>query len=205
MKREEIKSIFAEATDEQLKMIMDLNGADIEKIKSKLKQAENDLKEKTEDFNRLNTELESLKTSNADGAEWKTKFEALQAENEAKEKQAEADRILKEKNDIIEKRFVEAVGEKTFSHEAIKQMYLKKFGEALDLEENQGKADKDVFHSLVKDDATAFKGVEAVRLAGGTPNGNGKFKSKDEILSIKDGAIRRTEMINNPQFFPELK
>ena len=33
MKREEIKSIFADATDEQLKAVMDLNGADVEKAK----------------------------------------------------------------------------------------------------------------------------------------------------------------------------
>ena len=32
MKREEIKSIFADATDEQLKTVMDLNGADVEKV-----------------------------------------------------------------------------------------------------------------------------------------------------------------------------
>ena len=31
MKREEIKAIFAEATDEQLKKIMDLNGSDVER------------------------------------------------------------------------------------------------------------------------------------------------------------------------------
>ena len=33
MKREEIKAIFADATDEQLKAVMDLNGADVEKAK----------------------------------------------------------------------------------------------------------------------------------------------------------------------------
>ena len=32
MRREEIKSIFADATDEQLKAVMDLNGADVERI-----------------------------------------------------------------------------------------------------------------------------------------------------------------------------
>lgn len=204
MKREEIKSIFAEATDEQLKQIMDLNGADIEKAKAKVKDIEAKLKEKTEAFDTLNTEFENLKSSNADGAEWKSKFEALKAENDAKEKQAEAERILNEKNEIISKRFSEAVGDKEFSHEAIKELYLKKFGEALDLEENQGKADKDVFHALIKDDATAFKSGTKIELAGGSARPIGKYKSKAEILAIKDGATRRAEMVNNPQFFPEL-
>jgi hypothetical protein len=57
---------------------------------------------------------------------------------------------------------------------------------------------------LTKDDATAFTGVTAVRLQGGRPQGSGKYKSKDEIMSIKDGALRRAEMLANPQFFPEL-
>ena len=86
MKREEIKSIFADATDEQLKAVMDLNGADVEKVKSKVTALETELKEKKSDFDKLNTEFEALKTANASGEDWKAKFEALQAENIAKEK-----------------------------------------------------------------------------------------------------------------------
>ena len=123
MKREEIKSIFADATDEQLKAVMDLNGADVEKAKSKVTALETELKEKKADFDKLNTEFEALKTANASGEDWKAKFEALQAENVAKEKQAEADRILAEKNADIEKRFAECVGDKKFSHDAIKADY----------------------------------------------------------------------------------
>lgn len=204
MRREEIKSIFADATDEQLKAVMDLNGADVEKVKSKVTALETELKEKKADFEKLNTEFETLKTANASGEDWKAKFEALQAENVAKEKQAEADRIMKEKTENINNRFNAAVGEKKFSHEAIRESYLKKFGDALDSAENQGKSDIDILHALTKDDAAAFTGVTAVKLQGGTPQGIGKYKSKDEIMSIKDGTLRRAEMLANPQFFPEL-
>ena len=41
MKREEIKAIFADATDEQLDKIMSINGADVEKYKSKVTALEN--------------------------------------------------------------------------------------------------------------------------------------------------------------------
>ena len=44
MKREEIKTIFPEASDEQLKQIMDLNGADVEKFKAKVTDLETELK-----------------------------------------------------------------------------------------------------------------------------------------------------------------
>lgn len=183
MKREEIKAIFPDATDEQLKSIMDLHGSDVEKAKSKVTALEAELKEKKEDISKLNDEFEALKAANASGEDWKAKFEALQAENIAKEKQAEADRILAEKNADIEKRFDACVGDKKFSHDAIRQAYLKKFGEALESEEFKGKGDTEIFHSLSKDDAQAFTGVTAVKLAGGKATGTGSYASVKEIMN----------------------
>lgn len=203
MKREELKQI-AELTDEQIKAIMDLNGADVERAKSKVTALEAELKEKKADFDKLNGELEALKTANASGEEWKTKYEAIVAENEAKAKQAEADRILAEKTESINKRFEAVLGDKKFNHDAIREAYLKKFGDALENKEYEGQSDSEIFHALSKDDATAFKGVTAVRLAGGKPTGSGKYSSKDEIMAIKDGVTRRAEMLAHPQLFPEL-
>ena len=204
MKREEIKAIFADATDEQLKAVMDLNGADVERVKAKVTALEADLKEAKETIDKTNTEFEALKSSNAGAEEYKSKYEALVAENEAKAKQAEADRIAKEKAEGLDKRFETVVGDKRFSHEAIRADYRRKFESALADKENEGKSDADIFHALTKDDASAFTGVMAVKLQGGRPQGSGKYKSKDEIMSIKDGALRRAEMLANPQFFPEL-
>ena len=203
MKREEIKSIFPDATDEQLKSVMDLNGTDVEKAKSKVTALETELKEKKSDFDKLNTEFEELKKSNASGEDWKTKFEALQSENIAKEKQAEADRILAEKNADIEKRFNECVGDKKFSHEAIKSSYLKKFADALESDDYKGKGDADIFHALTKDDATAFTGVTAVHLAGGRPQGVGgkQYTSKAEIMAIKNYDERIEAISNNKHLF----
>lgn len=173
MKREEIKNIFPDATDEQLKAVMDLNGTDVEKVKSKVTALEAELKEKKEDSDKLNTELEALKTANASGAEWKSKYEAIVAENEAKAKQAEAERLTAAKNADIEKRFNACVGDKEYAHEAIKAAHLKSFAAALDSEEYKGKGDAEIFHALTKDDAAAFKGVTVVNLAGGRPQGGG--------------------------------
>ena len=61
MKREEIKAIFPDATDEQLKSVMDLNGTDVEKAKSKVTALEAEIKDKKADFDKLNKELEALK------------------------------------------------------------------------------------------------------------------------------------------------
>ena len=183
MKREELKQI-AELTDEQIKAIMDLNGADVEKVKAKVTALEADLKEAKEANDKINTEFEALKSSNAGAEEYKSKYEALVAENEAKAKQAEADRILKEKSENISNRFNTVLGEKKFSHDAIREAYLKKFGDALESKDYEGKSDADIFHDLTKDDATAFTGVTAVKLAGGRPAGTGHgYSSVKDIMN----------------------
>ena len=71
MKREEIKSIFPDATDEQIQSVMDLNGSAVEKYKSKVTALEADLKEKNKDFDKLNSEFETLKESGASAEDWK--------------------------------------------------------------------------------------------------------------------------------------
>ena len=191
VEKEVAEKIFAERSKE------------IEADKAKREKLETELKEKTDSLDNLSKEFEDLKANNASAEEYKSKYEAVIAENEAKAKQAEADRILAEKTENISKRFDAVVGEKTFSHSAIKADYLKKFGEAIELEDNKSLSDEQIFHNLIKDDATAFTGVTAVKLAGGRPSGT-SGKTRDEIMDIKDGNTRRAEMLANAHLFPEL-
>lgn len=184
-------------------------GKELEAEKAKRESLENDLKESKLSFENLNKELEKLKTENAGVEEWKSRFEALKAENEAKERQAEADRILQEKETRNHEYFnnaLKAIGKTAddWSGKFTADGYYNEFVKAIENEENAGKAHKDILHNLVKDDQNAFKGVTVAKLAGGTPRGNSRFNSRDEIIAIKDGATRRAEMLNNPQFFPEL-
>ena len=151
---------------------------------------------KVEEVKTLKDEKKTLEddiaklNENANGnEEVKKELEALKAKIDADAKQAEADRILAEKNADIEKRFAECVGDKKFSHDAIKASYLKKFADALESEEYKGKGDTDIFHALTKDDATAFTGVTAVKLQGGTPQGvGGKSVTREDFnkMSYKE-------------------
>ncbi len=175
---------------------------EIEKDKAKLTAVQAELKEKTEAFDTLNTEFEALKTTNASGEEWKSKYEALQADIDAKEAQAKADKILAEKTESINKRFEAVLGDKKFNHEAIRADYLKKFGDAIELEENKSKSDADIFRELTENDATAFEGVTVVKLAGGKPSASGKtYTSKDEIMAIKDSNERLNAIRENANLF----
>lgn len=183
MKREELKQI-AELTDEQLDKIMAINGADVERAKAKVTALEADLKEAKETIDKTNTEFEALKSSNAGAEEYKAKYEALVADNEAKAKQAEADRMAKEKAEGYDKRFDAVVGDKKFSHDAVRAEYRRKFESALAEKENEGKSDADIFHALTKDDAAAFAGVTAVKLQGGRPTGTGHgYSSVKDIMN----------------------
>ena len=191
VEKEVAEKIFAERSKE------------IEADKAKREKLETELKEKTESLDNLSKEFEDLKANNASAEEYKSKYEALVADNEAKAKQAEADRILAEKTENINKRFEAVVGEKTFSHNAIKADYLKKFGEAIELEDNKSLSDEQIFHNLIKDDATAFTGVTAVKLHGGRPQGVGgkQYATKAEIMAIKNYDERVEAISNNKHLF----
>lgn len=167
MKREEIKNIFPDATDEQLNAVMSLNNSEIQK-RQKL---EADLKERTETLDKLNADFEELQKNNATAEDFKSKFEALQAEVKDREEKAKIEKEQAEKQASISTRFKNAVGDKKFRHSAIQESYLKKFGEALENSEYQGKSDNEILTALTKDDGAAFEGVTAIRLAGGANKG----------------------------------
>lgn len=172
--------------------------------------AKADFNAKVEEVKTLKGEKKTLEdevtrlNENANGNEdVKKELEALKAKIDADAKQAEADRISREKAESDERLFNEAVGEKKFSHDAIKSHYFNLFRQDLAKEENKGKSAVDILHNLTKDDATAFTGVTAVKLQGGRPSGT-SGKTREEIMAIKDGSTRRAEMLANAHLFPEL-
>ena len=171
--------------------------------------AKADFNAKVEEVKTLKSEKKNLEdevarlNENANGNEdVKKELEALKAKIDADAKQAEADRISREKAESDERLFNEAVGEKKFSHDAIKSHYFNLFRQDLAKEENKGKSAVDILHNLTKDDKNAFEGVTAVKLAGGTPLPTGKaYNSKEDIMAIKDRAQRRQAIAENPSLF----
>lgn len=197
MKREEIKEIFPEATDEQLKAIMDLNGKEVERNK----QLDAELKASKDAYNELTGQFEVLKESNATAEDWQKKFETLQSEMNEREKQIQAEKIENEKQANIKARFKSALGDKKFNHKAIEEAYFQMFRDALENPENSGKGDVEIFHSLTKDDPSAFKGIDAIKLNGGTPSNGKEYTSKDEIMAIKNRTERRAAIARNLDLF----
>lgn len=153
--------------------------------------AKADFNAKVEEVKTLKGEKKTLEdevtrlNENANGNEdVKKELEALKAKIDADAKQAEAERISREKAESDERLFNEAVGEKKFSHDAVKSHYFNLFRQDLAKEENKGKSAVDILHNLTKDDATAFTGVTAVKLQGGRPMGTGHgYSSVKDIMN----------------------
>ena len=173
-------------------------GKEIENENAKLSAVKAELDESKNAFQKLESEFNQLKAANATADDYKAKYEAIIAENQARQKQEEADKIARERQENISRRFEAVVGEKNWRHEAIKADYLKKFGEALEDKKNEGMSDGDIFHNLVKDDKDAFVGVEVVQLPGGAK------KSIDDLKVTKDDFKKmsykqRLDIYNNNQ------
>ena len=172
--------------EETAKKIFEERGKEIEADKAKYTELENKLNEKENSFNTLTQEFETLKTNNANAADWEKKFNDLQAEIAEKEKQAKLEREAKEKADMIENRFNAVVGDRKFTHEAIKADYLHKFGEALDNKDFMGKSDTDIFHELIKDDKNALENVQMqLNMPGGQPAGGANQEPKSLLEALQ--------------------
>ena len=189
MKREDIKAIFAEATDEQLKKIMDLNGSDVEREKGKLSALEKELEDKKSAFDTINGEFETLKASNASAEDYKAKFDKLQEDIAAKEKEEKEAKEKAEREENILNRYNAVAVDKDgkpleWTHEAIKADYLHKFSEALNDKANEGKSDADIFNALTKEDGTAFKVPGAQTVFGGANNVSGPDLDDAKINAI---------------------
>ena len=99
MKREDIKKIFPDATEEQLKGLLDINTADIGKAKGELEAVKADLEKANGTLKEYETTIADMKKSAEGNEDFKKKFEELEqriadekaaAERKAKEEAEEA-------------------------------------------------------------------------------------------------------------------
>lgn len=185
MKREELKQIIDGITDEQLKAILDLNGADINKTKGEYDTLKGELDTAKETISTMTTELQGLKDSKASLEDWEKKFNDLQEEIAEKEKTAKAEQAKAEREANILARYNSVCVDKDgnpleWSHEAIKTAYLQKFTDALTDETYTGKSDADIFKALTNEDAGAFVGTRPNVIVKGAGNLDNSIDKKPE-------------------------
>lgn len=151
MKREDIKKIFPDATEEQLKGLLDINTADIGKAKGELEAVKADLEKANGTLKEYETTIADLKKSAEGNEDFKKKFEEL--EQRIADEKAEAEKKAKEEAEEAEysNRFKTVVGEQKWRDALTEKAVYAEFKTALQDEANKGKGDKDILAALTQD------------------------------------------------------
>lgn len=151
MKREDIKKFFPDATEEQLKGLLDINTADIGKAKGELEAVKADLEKANGTLKEYETTIADMKKSAEGNEDFKKKFEDL--EQRIADEKAEAERKAKEEAEEAEysNRFKTVVGEQKWRDALTEKAVYAEFKTALQDEANKGKGDKDVLAALTQD------------------------------------------------------
>lgn len=151
MKREDIKKIFPDATEEQLKGLLDINTADIGKAKGELETVKADLEKANGTLKEYETTIADLKKSAEGNEDFKKKFEDL--EQRIADEKAAAEKKAKEEEEEAEysNRFKTVVGEQKWRDALTEKAVYAEFKTALQDEANKGKGDKDILAALTQD------------------------------------------------------
>lgn len=151
MKREDIKKIFPDATEEQLKGLLDINTADIGKAKGELETVRADLEKANGTLKEYETTIADLKKSAEGNEDFKKKFEEL--EQRIADEKAEAEKKAKAEAEEAEysNRFKTVVGEQKWRDALTEKAVYAEFKTALQDEANKGKGDKDILAALTQD------------------------------------------------------
>lgn len=151
MKREDIKKFFPDATEEQLKGLLDINTADIGKAKGELEAVKADLEKANGTLREYETTIADMKKSAEGNEDFKKKFEDL--EQRIADEKAEAEKKAKEEAEEAEysNRFKTVVGEQKWRDALTEKAVYAEFKTALQDETNKGKGDKDILAALTQD------------------------------------------------------
>ena len=182
MKREDIKKFFPDATEEQLKGLLDINTADIGKAKGELETVKADLEKANGTLKEYETTIADMKKSAEGNEDFKKKFEDL--EQRIADEKAEAEKKAKAEAEEAEysNRFKTVVGEQKWRDELTEKAVYAEFKTALQDEANKGKGDKDILAALTQDKEYFAKDPARVPafsrgtgFAGGDTNGANPF------------------------------
>lgn len=181
MKREEVRELLPEISDEILGKLLDINSRDIGKAKS--------------DADKYKAELESLKQQIAEKDEAISKLEAASGDADKvreeleRYKKADADRIAKEKADeedrILTEAVTTAIGDKEFVNEMTKNGYIAEVKKALADPANKGKGAAELFEAMTKDVEGIFKNPQQTPVTLPPANGGNSFSD------VQDDMMRR--------------
>lgn len=177
MKREELKNIIPEITDDQIDAILNLRSVEIGKSNKEV----NDLKEQVEKLNKdiaeYKGQIADLEKSSGDTEELNKKIKELQDAIDAREeadKEAKAEKALSDRFDVLH-------GDKKYINDFTRNGVFAEFKAALEADEHKGKSDADIFATLTKDRNGIFENPNPMSTMG-NPNGGGDYGADDATI-----------------------
>ena len=180
MTRDELRGIVEGISDEQLKKILDINSADIGKVKLGTEKMKTELDVANQKILDMEKETEFLRQGQCEAEEMKLKVEELQKVIDKRRLEDEA--LAKEA--ALEERFSAAVGNARFLNEYTRQGVFALFQEALEAEENKGMSDSEIFDSITKDAVNIFEAENDVPSVVASTLGFGGDLSRGDVREI---------------------
>ena len=144
MRREDILKNFADATDEQIKALLDINSADIGNALNKQK---GNLDTATAELAAANARIKELETTGGEVSALRKKVADFEEVDRKRREEAEAAAELAE----LTERFESVAGEREFLHEMVRKGVMADFEAALKDKAYKGKSDAEIFEALTKD------------------------------------------------------
>ena len=144
MTRKDISSIFADATEEQINALLDINSTDIGNAKRKL---ENDLATANSTLAERDKTIADLEKNQGDTAAMQKVIDEYKAADE----QRKANEAAAAEQAALMTRFDTVAGDKKFINDFTRNGIIAEFKDALAKDENKGKGDADIFAAVVKD------------------------------------------------------
>lgn len=180
MTREELRGIVEGISDEQLKKILDINSADIGKVKKNADELKKELDAINKTVEELTAENSELKENQYEAENLKMQIDELQKviddRNSEDEKAA--------KNAEILSRFENVSGNAQFLNEFTKKGVLEQFSTAIENRENLGKSDGEIFEAITAGVENIFVPENGVPSILASTSGFGADLSMGEVREI---------------------
>lgn len=187
MTRDELRGIVEGISDEQLKRILDINSADIGKMKKNADGLQKELDEVNKALGVLTAERESLLEGQNEAEKMKNKIEELQKVID--DRKAEDERNLK--NEEIKNRFDAVTGDVEFLNDFTKNGIMERFSEAISVADNVGKSDVEIFEAITSDAGNIFASKNDMPSVLASTSGFGADLSMGEVREIMGLAPER--------------
>ena len=147
MKREDIAKIFEGATDDQINQILNINSADIGKAKGSATKLQEDLDAANAALTKAQDTIKALEANKGDLEKLQKEIDDYKA---ADQKRIDAEKAANERSKLLA-RMGAVMGERQFVHDKMRDIVADEFSKAIADESNTGKADKDIFEAVTKD------------------------------------------------------